>query len=313
MNLDEWLTFPAIGWGYYGIYAGISLLYSLLLTLFFPARFRKTFVLNYILMAAISVSLFILGIFISTAMFIALHSIKPVKKRKSYYYSSEIPDYQRAPKFQPFFLGESSGALMLKKEATSISIRERILVAINQYSSSKVNKLNKALLNDDIDEVRLYAQALIEKQERVLFKLLGTFNHALQKTDHPYEQAFLKKMISQLLWEQIHKDLIDKASIPITLQKIQLYAEEAFFFLKNDSFLPLLMVMVELKKNNIDEAKRWLHISEVNQNAYYRVAVYKAEIAFKEKQFDVVGKTLKTLMNKQVIGADSVIQFWSHS
>jgi hypothetical protein len=261
----------------------------------------------------IAASLFILGIVAILVLFLVLDNLKPLKKEVNIFATSEIPDYQHSPNPKSVIYGEGSGPSILQNTAFSVKDKEKMIIAINQFQTAKVNQLNKILLQNTTDEVRLYAHSLIEKQERALFKLLTYFNNLLIKEKDGVQIAVLHKHIAELLWEQVYSALVNEDGLKGIFESIKYHAELAFSSLREDKSIPLLMVLISLREGDTDTAKSWLEIAENNEASYYRITLFKAEIAFRERKFSEVRSLSNQLEDKGIVGADSIINFWSRT
>ncbi len=297
----------------YYFYLVVCLLLSYMLAQLLPRRFKVTLYLNFILFFLIAASLFILGVVAIFVLFLVLDRLKPVKKEVSLFATSEIPDYQHSPNPKSVIYGEGSGPSILQNMTFSVKDKEKMIVAINQFHTAKVNELNKLLLQNTTDEVRLYAHSLIEKQERALFKLLTYFNNLLSKEKDVVQKAILHKHIAELLWEQVYSALVNEDGLKGVFENIKYHAQQAFSILQQDTSIPLLMVLISLREGEIDAAKNWLEVAENNEASYYRILLLKAEIAFREKNFSEVRNLSGQLKDKAIVGADSIINFWSRA
>lgn len=310
MRLIEWLLSQAQTPVFYGYYALACLPLSYLLAILLPKRYQRTWLINWSLFYCLALGLFIFGLLVNLVILATLYNIKPLRKTRESIQSLALPEFQTAPNPEYLNFGEGSGLKILQAKDLSQQKRKQTLLAINQLPSEMVIKINRQLLRDDTDEVRLYAQSLIEKQERQLFKMLKHFNQMLEKSVTPKGKAYVKKQIALIIWEQIFKGLINDDGLPLTLEKIKHLAEEALLQFPEDQILPLLLCSACLKESKLSEAKHWLALARTNQVSYYRIALFAADIAFRERDFNSVKANLKDLGHQGVINYEAQIAFW---
>jgi|GEM_PF-7095207 len=286
----------------------IPVIYFLLKKL--PHRYRRSYYLPFIFFYTLSSSVFIFGIFISLGLALFLRYYKPQKRKKVLISTVDYPDYQQSPVTENSEFGEGFGLKAIVTQDTPKLIRQKMLVAINQFSSAAINKININVLTDEVDEMRLYAQTLIEKQDRAITHQIKKFTEQLEECRNPEKAAFYKKQLAQILWEQIFNYLINIESMVIVLDKIVNYAQEAFQILSDDIELPLLLAKCALRKNDYIAAVKWLNKAEENQAPAYKIASYRAEIAYIKKEYTEIKNILKNSTNKGIIGLQPVLSFW---
>lgn len=311
MNAINWLVNSNTLEGFYYFYLVLCLITSYFLSQALPKRFKTTFYLNFALFFLLSASLFLLGLLVIAGLYLVLENLKPVRRDRSVFQVSDIPDYQRSPKKHSTAYGEGGGPSILQNSSFSGQDKKRIMIAINQFQTPTVNELNKSMLKDTTDEVRLYAHTLIEKQERALFKLQCYFNKLLMHEKNPIKKAILHKHIAGVLWEQVYSSLVNEEGVTGVLDNVKYHAELAFSELPDDASIPLLMTSIALRENDIDRANHWLGVASANEASYYRIALFRAEIAFRERNFPEVKRLLGLLSSKGVVGAEPIIEFWS--
>lgn len=292
------------------IYSVLCLPLVYLMLILVPFRLRHRPLLPFIFFYALSVSIVIFGIVISFVLIMILHFQKPIRKAQQFLATVDYPDYQRPPQSEMSEFGEGSGFKIVTTENLSKSLRQSMLVAINQFGMTSVNKINYLALSDDIDEISLYAQGLIERQERRLSNLVKSFSQQLEKTKDKKIAAFYKKQIAEVLWEQVYKYLIINENLVVTLNKITRYAREALQNLPDDMELPLLLAKVALRGSNLDEAKEWLKIATINQAPDYKIISNLAEIEYAAGNYSKIRGILSNCQTKGIIGLQPVISFW---
>lgn len=299
-NLSQWLL----------IYALFCLPLSFLMVLIIPPRLRVRPLIPFVFFYILSTTVVAFGILISFILVIILRCQKPPQKSTKLAETVNYPDYQRSPVNEVVAYGESGGLKIVTNSSYSNSMRESLLVAINQYETTSTNKINAAALSDDIDEIRLYAYSLIERQERKHYILINNFTENLNKTSDPKIAAFYKKQIAEVLWDLVYKYLVTNENLIITLDKIKSYAIEALEYLPNDPQLPILLTKVALRESNIEDARIWLDKAIDNQAPDYKIISLLAEIKYREKKYDQIKEVFSDYHSKGVIGLQAVRTFW---
>lgn len=295
---------------YGAIYALICLPIALLLSWNLPPRYKKTFWINSTFFYFLVMAIFILGLVIAIAIVVGFRSFGLIRLTDKRIQSLGIPDYQYSPirKIEEF--GEGAALKVLKKGELSKTARQKMLVAINQFSSAESNKMNFLVLKDDLDELRLYAKSLLEKQERELSAMIKQIDTKLAMTKDKKLTLVLKKRKALLLWEQVYKYLVHSENVPPALEKIKALALEVVQQWSEDAELPLLLAKIELRNRNLNQASFWLERAERNHAPDYKVASYKAEIDFLQKNYSRIASRLMAVNMKGVFGLQPMISFW---
>lgn len=293
-----------------GLYYLLCIPCNFFITFLLPNRLTRTKFLNFTFFYLLAISIFIFGLLFCLLLSLSLYYIQPPRRRKNVIQLADYPEYQHAPNGFHEIFGEGFGYKTIKNTQMPKIVREKMLVAINQFGTANVNEINTAILSDEVDELRLYAQSLIEKQERQLSYIIKNNNNLLEKAVDAKNIAFYQKQIAHAWWEEVYKNLISHENIPIILKKIEEYAQPAFEVLTEDIDLPILLAKVALKRNLDEEAKNWLLIAKKNQAPEYKTDPYLAEIAYKKKDFNEVKQLLANKKIQGIIGIQSLIAFW---
>lgn len=294
-------------WLIYGVLC-IPCVYYMLKIL--PSRYNSSWYFNFIFFSLLSISLFLLGIIIAFIIVLTLYTIKFFEKDKSYIKTADYPDYQHSPSTKLDKYGEGFGFKVTTKDTLPKSVRQKMLVAINQFGTSSVNKINSMVLSDDVDEMRLYAKSLIEKQEREISHSIKQFTQKLHTTKDTHAIAYYKKQIALLLWEQVYKYLVNNENLIAVLDKIEVLVTESMQVLSDDLELPLLRAKIALRNHALVDARKWLLLAEKNHAPDYKIISYLAEIDFLEKKYSNIKNVLGRSNNKGVIGLQPIISFW---
>lgn len=297
---------------YWLAYSIICIPVVFLLLILFPQRFKSAWYYNAAFFYVMSAALFIVGLFITCIIIVFLYCLKITAKEKDNVRTAEYPDYQHSQVVNNSVYGEGFGFKVTTNDALPKAMRQKMLVAINQFSSSHVNKINSVVLGDDVDDMRLYAKSLIEKQERKISHLIKYFTAKMEATSDKKLIAFYKKQKALALWEQVYNYLVNNEGLLAVLIKIKTLAYEALDSLPNDMELPLLLARIALRNHELDEAKKWLRVCEKNGTPEYKVISYIAEINYLQRHFSGIKKTLSSEHIKGIIGLQPIVSFWTH-
>jgi len=296
---------------YWFIYSVICFpLVSLIMNIL-PWRIRRHGESSFLFFYLLSISILFFGLIIALLLAIGLRIQKPPRKKIPYFVSVSYPDFQYAPRKEEKSFGEASGFKVITEDAFSKGKRKEMLVALNQFDTNYVNRVNEIALSDDLDEVRLYAQGLIEKKERKLSIEMKRSYGLLLKENDAKKKAYYKKQIAEILWEQIYQFMVGKETMDATLQQIKKYAEEALNKLQGDMELPMLLTKIALRESDIDMAKKWLKKAHENGVSQYKTYSMHAEIDYNEKKYRSVAQHLQKCRNFGVIGLIPVVLFWT--
>ncbi|CDZ78061.1 hypothetical protein BN59_02358 [Legionella massiliensis] len=309
LSIDYFLQVNSlfIIWPFYCI---ICLPIAYIISLLIPAYMRHQPPLTFLLLYILCVSIIGFGILISFIICLTLHYQKPVKKKNIAWSMVDQPDYQRPPVFENTVFGESSGFKIATSANFPKLLRQKLLVAANQFGAKNVNKINALALGDEMDEVRLFAQSLMDKRERSLLNLIKFFLTELSRTEDPIKIAYYKKQIAQIMWEQVYNYLVMNENLRNTLLNIKKNALQALEVLPDDIELPLLLAKVALQQSDIKEAKQWLKLAVENEAPEYKILSCLAEIEYIEKNYSAIKDTLRPCQRKGLISLEPLISFW---
>lgn len=241
------------------------------------------------------------------AILMTMYFKRKTKQVTLHFKTVEYPDYQSSPASSLAVYGEGFGFKVAQSNCAPQQVRQNLLLLINKNKSAQVNKINTLVLSDEIDEMRLYAQVLIEQQEKEIAHRATYILRAMSYEKDIFEMAKLKKQMAEVLWEQVYRDLVNKISFASALQRIKQYAMEANNILVHDCELPILLAKVAIKELDLNTAQRQLEIARERRAPNYKVVSYLAEIAYKKKEYSKV-KTL--FKHTYVLFMQPIAAFW---
>lgn len=297
---------------YFFLYALFCLVSSTLFALLLRNKYPGHTIFLSMFFTLFSFFIPVVGWIVSANLFINWFIKPKLKPREIIAHPLNIPAYQHAPIQQRSSFGEAVGGHMLSSKEDKRGVRKNMLVAVNQFYSAKVNTLNRKLLRDQVDEIRLYAQTFIDRQERSLFNLLSKIELNIQKKKG-IDKARAQKMMAEVLWERVYLALVDEKGIPEVLDKINIFGSEAMSVLHDDNVLPALLFRVSLKQRRFSDAEGWLDVAQKNGLPMYRWLSYRAELAFIEKNYFYVANLMCKLRKIDMISLGSLKAFWSKS
>lgn len=310
MLSSDYLLQPHSIFLFWFIYSIICIPIIYFIHLILPSRLRLKPLPLLAFFYLLSISIIFFGVILSLLIALFLRFQKPFEEKTQPWSDVVYPDYQHPPVSSGLNYGEGSGLKIIRTQHLSKSFRQGMLVAINQFESKNVNKINSLALSDDMDEVRLYAQSLIEKQERDISQLIKKFTTNLMDTKDKRIAAYYQKQIAELLWEQVYNYLVANESLTATLHNIKIKAKEALKELPEDMELPLLLTKVALQEDNLNEAKSWLKVAAQNGAPQYKILVMQAELDYLAKDYSKIKETLSPCQNQGLIGIQPLLSYW---
>ncbi len=189
--------------------------------------------------------------------------------------------------------------------------RERALYAINRQRSKQVNDINRALLSDNVDEIRLYAFNALNRQQSQITHAIKQYLEAKDHAINERDLAEINRSLAILYWEYHSINLNPGQIADNMLQKALLYANEAIPVLSTDSSLWLLLAKIFHAQGHNDEYRQALETASHLPNAPAEVYLNLAALSFEEKNYDQVKKYLLHGVQNHIISSNaSLIQFW---
>ena len=192
--------------------------------------------------------------------------------------------------------------------------RERALYAINRQRSKQVNDINRALLSDNVDEIRLYAFNALNRQQSQITHAIKQYLEVKNHAKNELELAEINKSLALLYWEYHSINLNPGQISDSMLHKALLYVNEAIPVLSTDSSLWLLLAKIYHAQGEIDQYRQALETASHMPNAPAEVYLNLAALSFEEKNYEQVRNYLLHGVNNHIIsGNASLIQFWCDS
>lgn len=295
----------------WSIYIVVLIPITWVLLALLPDSFKHKKMRNMFFFYSMSASVFIFGILVSLGIILLLHYYKFIRKKEDHLSMAFIPEYQKSPVSSFSTEGEGFGFRAITQNEVPKKVRQKMMITLNKIGGAEVNQINASALTDEIDEMRLYAQSLIEKQERAIIHQIKTFTQCIKDSHDVFKVAFYQKQLAHALWQQVFSSLVNQESAVVIINRIIDYSTKSLAILTDDIELPLLLAKCTLRKHQYDEAKRWLALAKENGSPDYKIISYLAEIDFHQKEYQKVAKLFKTDQIRGIIRLEPVRKFWT--
>lgn len=205
--------------------------------------------------------------------------------------------------------GEGGAMIMLFQQEASLSGRLNSIVKLNVSQSALSNQVNKMLLSDNNDELRLLAYSLLSQQEKSLFSTIEYFESAYKQDGG---SARLALLLAEFYWELLYLDVAQDEIKSFITSKVKFYIEAGLVQDSESADLLLMSGKFLLRQRDWQQAEQQFKLSLKHGAAYYKVAPFLAEIAFNQGNYEEVKKYFKqvgeTLLSNPKIA--SVARYW---
>ena len=165
-------------------------------------------------------------------------------------------------------------------------------------------------LKDRVDDVRLLAYAMLDGREKLLTERIQELSAELEEMPLP-RRADLHRQLAGYCWELVYTGLVQGAVREHWLNQAHQHVMAA---LQQQSYpdLCLLAVRIALEQHDHRAATEALQRAEQTGMAAAMLASWKAELAFRQRQFAEVASHLAqdTRMTEQGSGMAAVRDWW---
>jgi tetratricopeptide (TPR) repeat protein len=173
--------------------------------------------------------------------------------------------------------------------------QKAVLDTIKLPDKEAVPLLRKAL-EDDEDDVRLLAYALLKRKENTVTSRLQNRLKELNEANGP-SPVSLHKAIAYDCWEIIYLDLmqgeLQKHLFELAIKHITISLK----YNDNDPGLNILFAKILLRKGNLSKSRKLFIKASMTGIDRNRILPYFAEIAFLEKKFCIMSKFINDISN----------------
>jgi len=263
---------------------GVSAIIAILLWYGLPKKFQQPRWPITLLFFSISMCVPIIGI-----LFLIIAVIL------SYWFERKVPEKIIQAIFSPTFMrekvtvptsfGESGAWVRLHSSQASNTDRMQAMVAINTAETSAANRLNMDMLQNENDQLRLYAFGLIDKRTKQIDQRISKLKQQLVETEVAIDQAKIKKSLALLYWEMVFTNLVKDDLLTYAVTKTIEYTSEALEQMPEDMGLWVLSGKIYFYKKEYSKAKEAFEKAEKFRAPYEKILPYLAELSFKERDF----------------------------
>ncbi len=285
---------------------------SIIIMYFIPRRFQKSDLYVFLFFMVWSVFIPVFGIII---LIIGVYLLR--------YYARHYTQVEVVTSIQKQYGSEKFAKLSpygagwaytrIFNESFSKEDRERALYAINKLRTQQVNDVNRALLDDDTYEIRLYAFNILNKEQTFITNAIKKYLDIRETVTNSSELAQVNKSLAYLYWEYflLNSNLGELADE--ILKKAYVCVTNAVEFFTNDSNLWMLLAKIFKASNQDDKYRKTLEA--ISGFEYVPVEAYLnlAELSYEEHNYDLVRTYLGNKSSSYDISTNAfLIKFWCH-
>ncbi|MBX3709410.1 MAG: hypothetical protein KIT56_10110 [Gammaproteobacteria bacterium] len=286
------------------------ILFAVILLYFVPKRFKKSHLYLSLLFIAFGTFIPIFGLILLLVGVYLLH-----------YYARHYRQAEVVTAMQKQFGSEKFAKLSayaagwahtrIFNQSFRKEERERALYAINKQRTKQVNDVNRALLSDSTDEIRLYAFNVLNKQQSLMTSAIKNCLDMKEKTSDVGDIAKINKSLAYLYWEYFSLNLNQGQLAEEMLSKAHIYATEAVQVLVEDGNLWLLLAKISNKLNKEDEYQKALEVARGLMRIPPEIYLDLAALSYANRDF----KQMQAYLNEDMDLCDvstnaSLIKFW---
>jgi len=291
----------------------ISALVAILLWLGLPAKLQQPSWPIILLFFSIVVFLPLVGIlFLIVAVVLSYWFDR--KKPEEIIQAKTLPVYQRE-KINPLEnFGESGAWTRLHNVKSGKSQRIQAMFAVNADQNAVTNNLNLDMLQEDSDQLRLYAFGLLNKQSRKLDQRISALKKRLTTAGDVSEKIKIKKSLAFLYWEFVYTGLVKGDLLSYIEEQVLQYAKEALDHNPEETSLWVLLGKVYFNKKDHVKAQDAFEHAEKLRAPYENILPYLMELSFVQRDFAKVREYFKKCDSFRYISKlHNIIEFWSAS
>jgi hypothetical protein len=226
--------------------------------------------------------------------------------------TTEIPDLPYRPLIvssQPIY--GAVGLVGVIRHATDAAVRVRAVMATRQLTDQYAVPILQVALRDPVDDVRLLAYALLDSKERAIYARIR--QHTARLAEAPRNaNGGIHKRLAQEHWELVYLGLAQGEVRAHVLESGLKHARQALAALPRDAGLHLLWGRMLVGQEHIDEATAAFDQAEALGLPSQALVSYRAEIAFRRRQYQLVRDLLKQLPaeSKRRMPMAAVVDYW---
>jgi hypothetical protein len=226
--------------------------------------------------------------------------------------ATEIPDLPYRPLIvssQPIY--GAVGLVGVIRHATDAGARVKAVMATRQLADQYAVPILQVALRDPVDDVRLLAYALLDSKERAIY---GRIRQQLARlADAPKgTEGGIHKRLAQEHWELVYLGLATGEVRNHVLETGLKHARDAITAMPKDAGLQLLLGRMLFARERVDDAEAAFDRAEALGLPARSLVSFRAEIAFRRRQFERVRDLLRQLPgdSKKRPPMASVVEYW---
>lgn len=222
--------------------------------------------------------------------------------------------YARRKPIKTAALGTNWANVRLQSSTFTKSERVGALHGISRGLSRDSNLIYANLVSDDLEELRICAFSLLEKQQDFLQSHINILLKKHQKEHQSSYKAFLAKQIALLYWELVYQNLAAQEFRLLLLERSHFFAKEALNLLTDDASLLVLLAKISIEYKKMDEAMHYLTKALARNAPGCKIIPYLAEIAYQRKDYQYLRDCLrKDFSLRYIFKVNGVVNFWCPS
>ena len=184
--------------------------------------------------------------------------------------------------------GEGGVVAQLSNKVIRDHVKLQALIRLNHHTTTAVNQINESMLQNDFDELRLYAYSMLDKQETTWYNKIHSLEEQLKLAGSPHVSHLLCKALSYYYWELIYLNLAQDEIREFSIEKARFYLDKALAIQPEDLGILVLNARLKLLMGEVEVAQRLFSRAHELGAPDGKVIPYLAEIAYQKRDFKSV-------------------------
>ncbi|MDF1797168.1 MAG: hypothetical protein P1U63_11600 [Coxiellaceae bacterium] len=222
-----------------------------------------------------------------------------------------VMEFIQEKAYSDTFFSEGGAWMRLQNDSGSTEDRIKSLSALNIQKGKFANYVNRLMVQENNDELRLYAFSLLDKQENHINTWISYFTKLLDEDKKSRVHLNAVRQLASLYWEMYYLNLSQDNIKLYMLNQSQHYANKGIELDPDDGALWVLLAKIALEKNDHNKARMSLFQALTIGVPIRQVAPFMAEMDFLDKNYMAVAEHLtqdKSLRFMLVLAP--VVKFW---
>ncbi len=273
----------------------------------FRQRQHSLFILGWLLASLIP----IFGILLTCIGGILLQWYRETDPEESIHNVKAI-EFIQEKAYSDTFFSEGGAWMRLQNDASSTEDRIKSLSALNIQKGKFANYVNRLMVQENNDELRLYAFSLLDKQENDINSWISYFTKLLEHDASSRVYLNAVRQLANLYWEMYYLNLSQDNIKMYMLNQSQHYANKGLELEPEDGALWVLLARIALEKDDHNKARMAMFQALTIGVPMRQVAPFMAEMDFLEKNYMAVEEHLsRDVSLKYMLVLAPVVKFWS--